>query len=90
MRVGYFTRDSANELMPHCFLKSEYRCQQRMSSGYRQGPFFDLDALSDGGQTLENANEMMGPDAEIHGGIQHILAQFTDNFIITRNPLFVV
>jgi hypothetical protein len=87
---AYFTRTSAKELLPHWFIDTEYRYQQRKANGYRSGPFFDVDAFSDGNVRLGSADEMFGPDAEEYGETQRGFEQLADNFIITRKRLFVL
>lgn len=87
---AYFTDDSAKQLLPHWFVETEYKCRQEMANGYRSGPFIDLDVFRDGRPQLLSESEMMGPDAENYGETKRIVYQFTDNFIITRKPVFVV
>jgi len=87
---AYFTRSSSQDLLPHWFSGVEYRCQQVLANGVRLGPFIDLEAFPTGSVSLDTAGEMFGPDAEQHGETERILAQLSDNFIVTQRPIFVV
>src|SRR5262245_15918180 len=86
---AYFNLETGNELVPHWFGDTEYRCQQMKTNGCFSGPFFDLDAFGNGNVRLESVDEMIGPAAEKYGETERRFAQFAENFIITRKPIFV-